>query len=332
MKSLDCAPSQSNVHYLQEEGCEDKVKGFLHDQFENIFTDAGHVESFWEDFSTNLSHKLGLTYRETQKMDDRKPYNEAKLKHGILHPIFTEVSKAACIIPSLKGGETVKTNYVIEDELEMEDRKSGQKPSVDAVIQVSKKEGTIKALIPVEMKVDMDTKNYSQIAGYMNRLSAVADVKDFTMVGVLIDKTKFRLAFSVFCNDSETVPLPIVYISPPIGWRQESLIHEPAMLVLTCTFLIGQLKRLRYDPSVHAPLHTRRASPATLNEMGEKLLVNPVALKDPGEEKLGLISLKRRIDEQNEEIKEGKKEIEGLKKKIKLLEESSKSKTLKKKT
>ena len=319
MEFLECAPSQSNKHYLQEESCEKEIKEFLQAPFEEIFTRAGHVETFWEDFSINLNHKLGLTYREAHRMDG-KPYNEAKLKNDILHPIFKEVSKAACIIPNLRD-ETVTTHYVIEDELEMEDGKSGQKPSVDAVIQVSNTKGEILALIPIEMKVDMAPKDYSQIASYMNKLSTVKDVRNFTMVGVLIDKKQFRLAFSVFRN--QAVPLPVVHISPPIAWKSGSIIHEQSMLILTCTFLMGQLKRRPY-PSRHAPPHAHRATLAILKDMGKKLVDHPVVLKRPDQERLGLRPLERRIDKQ---IKEGKrktdKEIEGLKKRIKLLEESS---------
>ena len=307
MEFLDCAPSQSNKHYLQEESCEKEVKEFLQAPFEKIFTQAGHVETFWEDFSINLNHKLGLTYREAQKMDG-KLYNEAKLKHDILHPIFKEVSKAACIIPNLKD-ETVTTHYLIEDELEMKVGKKGQKPSVDAVIQVSNTKGEILALIPIEMKVEMGASDYSQIASYMNKLSTVMDVKNFIMVGVLIDKEQFRLAFSVFRN--QAVPLPVVHISPAIAWKSGSFIHEQSMLILTCTFLIGQLKRLSYPRQ--APPHTRRVTLATLKDMGQKLMDHPVVLKSPEQERLGLRPLKRKIDEQN-------KEIEGLKKRIKALE------------
>ena len=106
MKSLDCTPSHSSTFYLTEDGCEQEVKTHLEEGFDKIFTDVGHMQTFWEDFSMNLSHKLGLTYREAQKMDGTT-YNEAKLKYGILHPILTEVSKAACIHPKFEG-KTIK--------------------------------------------------------------------------------------------------------------------------------------------------------------------------------------------------------------------------------
>ena len=307
---LDCAPSQSSTYYLQEEGCEDNVKEYLQKSFDKIFTATGNVETFWESFTMELNHKLGLTYRKVKKMDG-KLYNEAKLKHDILHPILKEVSKAACIIPFLES-ESIKTHYIIEDELEIKYGKSGQKPSVDGTIQVtqSDKGGKILAVIPVEMKVDMEIKDYSQIACYMNKLSAVEDVRKITMVGVLIDKMKFRLAFSVFHN--QDVPLPVVHISPPIEWKSESLILEQAMLILTCTILVGRLNRIKY------PSH--RASPTFLEEMGKKLLDRSRELPSPQMERLGLLPLKRRIDEQNELIQGLYKTIDEQDKRIKKLE------------
>ena len=46
--------------------------------------------TFWEDFSFNVTHKLGLTYREVQKRKGMKLYSEAKLQQSILNPILHE--------------------------------------------------------------------------------------------------------------------------------------------------------------------------------------------------------------------------------------------------
>lgn len=91
IESLDCAPSMSSTSYFVEDGCEDEVRLYLEEEFDGVFTDVGHVHTFWKDFSMNLSYKLGLTYREIPKMDPT--YNEAKLKHHILHPILKRKSR-----------------------------------------------------------------------------------------------------------------------------------------------------------------------------------------------------------------------------------------------
>ena len=243
-RSLDCTPSNSAEHFSLIPGYEEEVKYLLKTSFEKMFTNRGHVETFWEDFTLRVTHKLGLTYREVQKRNGTLSlYSEAKLQQCILNPILKEVSKAACIIPELKD-QSIRTDFLIEDEIEIQEGKPGQKPSVDAVIQFSNKYDEAVTFVPIEMKFDIDTSHYSQIACYMNKVSTAEDIHDFVMVGVIIDKKQFRLAFSVYRD--KNVPLPIVHISPPIEWRSESngIIFEQSMLILACTFLVGQMKRI----------------------------------------------------------------------------------------
>ena len=200
----------------------------------------------------------------------------------------------------------IRTDYMVEDEL-IDKMKNGKRPSVDAVIQVSNMDNKILALVPVEVKVDMAVKDFSQIACYINKLSSVEDVRDYVMVGIIIDKKQFRLAFSACC--SQSVPLPIVHISPPIAWKTDSFIHEPSMLVLACSFLIGQVKRLEYTANMSQGI-TSRVSLSSLKEMGEELCKHPVVLYKPDIERLGL---KRQLDEQQKEIKELKETVKKLK-------------------
>lgn len=246
----DCKPSDSHKYYTRIPGCEEDVRGFLKTSFEKIFSDTGHVETFWEDFSMNITHKLGLTYREVQKLNGRhSSYSEAQLRHKILHPIMDEVSKATSIIPNIKD-ETINIHYEIEYEIELKEGQRGQKPAVDAVIQVSNIKDKVIALVPIEMKLDMGIKGYSQISCYMNKLSTAEDIRHHIMVGIIVDKKQFRLAFSVF--HEKNVPLPIVHISPPAAWRSDT-VNEGSMLVLACTFLVGQLERYEYNPNKHSP-------------------------------------------------------------------------------
>ena len=301
---LVCTPSDSNKYYSLSGGCKENVKDHLRKSFKKIFTDRGHVETFWEDFTLTVTHKLGLTYREVQKMSGSlSSYSEAKLQQCIINPILKEVSKAASIIPDIKD-ETIKTDFLIEDEIEIQEGKRGQKPSVDAVIQVSNKDNKVIAFVPIEIKLDIDTKHYSQIACYMNKLSTAKDIRDCVMVGIIIDKKQFRLAFSVFKKDK--VPLPIVHISPPIEWRSESIgsIVDESMLILTCTFLIGQLERIEID----SDSEILKSHPNVM-ELGAILLKKPHTLREPKREMLSL-PLKRKLEEQQKQIDELKQILE----------------------
>lgn len=304
-QSLECKPSDSSKHYTKNPGGEEDVRCYLHRSFEQIFSERGHVETFWMDFSMDVTHKLGLTYREAHKLNGTaSSYSEVKLRHCILHPILKEVSKATCIIPDIKD-ETIKIDYLIEDEIELEEGKQGQKPAVDAVIQVSNMRDKVIALVPIEMKLDIETKHYSQIACYMNKLSTAEDIRDSVMVGIIVDKKQFRLAFSVFRD--QDVPLPIVHISPPTAWRSESsgIVYEQSMLVLVCTFLIGQTQRLQHDPKKHYPYKS-------LTAMGTILMRSPHDLTKL--QRNITIPVKRRLDEQEKKIEQLQKMVESLQK------------------
>ena len=322
--SFKCTPSNSNKFYNLIPRCDEAVKTHLRESFKKVFGGNGIVRTFWEDFSFNITHKLGLTYREVQKMNGMKSYSEVKLQQGILNPILKEVSGAICIIPNMKG-KTLKADFLIEDEIVLQDEKGGHKPAIDAVIQFSSKDDRVRAFVPIEMKLDLDTKQYSQIACYMNKVSTAEDIRGCIMVGILIDKKQFRLAFSVFCN-KEGVPLPIVHISPPLQWRSEpeSIISEESMLTLACTFLIGQVERIEYDPKEH--LQDVTISPERLIELGELLSQSPHIFQKPIHE--NVLSLSRKVDEQQkalnvqrEKIEEQEKEIKELKEKQKEIEE-----------
>ena len=313
VKSLKCTPSESDTCYSISEGCEKDVKDCLGRYFSEVFTNRAHVESFWLDFSMNLTHRLGLTYRETQKMNGTmSSYSEAKLRHHILNPILKEVSKAANYVPKIMH-ETIQIDYLIEDEIETEERKAGQKPAIDSLIQISDREGVVLALIPIEMKIDISRKHYSQIACYMNKLSTAKDIRGCIMVGIIIDKKQFRLAFSGFSvvDEREEIPLPVVHISPPIAWRSESpscsIIHEHAMLVLLSAILVGQVKRVQYDQDKH---HLDNVRAKTLIAMGKNLLESPHVVSTP--KQVSITTLKRKLDEQEEEIEKLKKTVEKL--------------------
>ena len=337
ISSLSCTPSDSSKFYLVSQGCDKEVVELLGKSFEKIFTARAHVQNYWEDFTLNVTHKLGLTYREIQRMNATlSSYSEARLRHAILNPILKEVSRAAYIIPDLKD-ETVNTKFLVEETVEMVEaqeskqkpdqkpeqetdseekqgmskentgKKRGQKPAVDAVIQVTNKDGQVVSFIPIEMKTEIRVKHYSQIACYINRLSTAEEIRGCIMVGILIDKKLFRLAFSVFCSGA--VPLPIVHISPPIAWMpeendiQSTIVVEHSMLTLACTFLVGQEKRIQYD----SKRSYQHAAPETsLTEMGKILSNEPHTFNKPIQGGMADLPMKtsKKVEEQQKAIED----------------------------
>ena len=114
--SFECTPSNSDKFYTLISRCDETVKKHLYESFKKVFDEQAHVDTFWEDFSLNVTHKLGLTYRDVQKVNGMKLYSEAKLQQSILNPILENVSEAICIIPNVKG-ETLKADFLIEDKI-----------------------------------------------------------------------------------------------------------------------------------------------------------------------------------------------------------------------
>ena len=330
-ESLKCTPSSSEKSYSTKLGCERKVKDYLKKAFEKVFIRKGNVESFWDDFILNVTHKLGLTYRKARMLKVTLPsYSEAQLQQNILNPLLKEVSKAASIIPDIEE-ETIKTDFSIQYEIEMHEGRSGQKPAVDAMILVSKRDDKVVtvACVPVEMKKEMEVKHYSQLACYMNKLSTAEDLAtNSVMVGIIIDNRQFRLAFSVYKLEGEkssSTPLPIVCISPPIQWRSEtnnllcnSLIQPQSMLTLACTFLIGQLKRLHFSDDYQATF-PGKPSAKDIIEMGDILMKNRHKMhKAIGEFDL---VLKKQVEEQRNQLEEQQRKIARFEEKLKKIDE-----------
>ena len=315
--ATECAPSNSDQHFMKIYGCQNEVKEFLGKAFDNIFAKKGHVASFWEDFEMSITHKLGLTYRELACQSNGKleKYSEAQLQQMVLNPLIRELSKAVSIIPNISD-ETIKTDFFVQDEVEIIGDQPGQKPTVDALIQISDfktddGKNRVIACIPIEMKVDMDIKHYSQIACYINKLSTVEELANFVMIGIIIDKKQFRLAFSVYCNGK--TPLPIVYISPPTEWRSElsCTIDQKAMLTLACTFLTGQLERLQYSEKSCDKISTDE-----LIEWGKLLEKNRHELGKPEKQRVHLLSLQRTLEVQEKSLKKHEEKIAAQESKI----------------
>ena len=246
-EAVKCIPSKSDKYFVKKHGCQKEVKKLLCAAFDKLFAETEHVVTFWDDFAMNVTHKLGLRYRSREIASGKmEKYNEAQLQQIVLNPMMRELSEAACIIPNICD-EAIKTDYLIQDDIQIVPNQPGQTPAVDALIQISKADGTIIACVPIKTKKDMNIKHYTQIACYINKLSTAQELTKFVTTGAIIDQRSFRLAFSVYCTEGE-IPLPIVRISPPIKWKSENfcVVDQSALLTLACTFLTGQLERQEY--------------------------------------------------------------------------------------
>ena len=134
----------------------------------------------------------------------------------------------------------VSAHLVIQDEIKT-GNKSGKPPSVDATIQIS--DGVnFYVLIPVEIKVEIKKQDLYQIAAYMTKMSTAKELEKKVVIGIIMDKEFFKLVFSpyFFFDKAEPVPLPIVYISPLIRWKESSpqtllSVVPAALLVIACT-------------------------------------------------------------------------------------------------
>ena len=109
-EAVKCTPSKSDQYFVKKHGCQKEVKTLLCAAFDKIFAETGHVVTFWDDFAMNVTHKLGLTYRELTSGNVEK-YNEAQLQQMVLNPMTRELSEAACIIPNICD-EAIKTDYL----------------------------------------------------------------------------------------------------------------------------------------------------------------------------------------------------------------------------
>ena len=134
------------------------------------------------------------------------------------------------------------------------------------------------------------------------------------MIGVIIDKRLFRLAFSFYRKGK--VPLPIVHISPPIEWRSDSsgsyTIDQSSLLTLACTFLTGQIQRQEYVEEKCCEV-----SIDDLQKWGELLQRTPHVLGQT-KQTLSLLSLQRKQKDLEQKVAE-------------LLEEKNKQKDLEQK-
>ena len=139
---------------------------------------------------------------------------------------------------------------------------SGRPPAVDATIQINEGD-TCEVLIPVEIKVGIKPKHLYQIAAYVTKVSTANELQKKVVIGMIIDTNNFNLVFSPYTYHDDSgiepvsVPLPIVYVSPPIVWRDSSpqsqvpfSILPAALMVIACTCYFER-ERLDYNQTIN---------------------------------------------------------------------------------
>ena len=250
------APSRAAIEDFNiEEHC--KIPTELKMGFDHIF-EHSHVDAFWESLVFKLKHVTSI-----QPVASRKRKNEEHLVTNLIQPMLKSVVDSISVIPEKHtklNGECVQqgmvsSHLVIHDEIKMGNA-SGQPPAVDAAIQISDGE-TCRVLIPIEVKVDIQRKHLYQIAAYVTKVSTAKELVKKVVIGIIIDKERFYLVFSPYFyrdtsgDKSVPVPLPIVYVSHPIRWRnsspQEMLSVMPAALLVIACNSYFQLDREECD-------------------------------------------------------------------------------------
>ena len=240
-------PSKAAIEdFYVEECC--KVPAELKEGFDHIFEHC-HVDTFWDDLVFKLKQATSI-----HPVASRKRKNEEHLVTSLIQPMLKDVVNSISVIPEkhtklngenvhqLRG--TISSHLVIQDEIRMGNA-PGQPPAVDAAIQISDGE-TCRVLIPVEVKVDIDRKHLYQIAAYVTKVSTAKELVKSVVIGIIIDKELFYLVFSPYSfldksgDEPVLVPLPVVYVSHPIRWRNRSpqemfSIMPAALLVIACT-------------------------------------------------------------------------------------------------
>ena len=234
-KVIETPSDARKKDFIVKECCEIRAK--LQEGFEHIF-EHSHIDTFWEDLVFKLKRAGGI-----HPVATRKRQNEDQLVASMIHPTLKKVVDSISIIPGKctngqRPESTVSSHLVIQDEIET-GNPSDNPPAVDATIQISDGKNFY-VLIPVEIKVEIKKQHQYQIAAYVTKMSTAKELENKVVIGILMDKEFFKLVFSPYKSNAKAVPLPIVYVSPLIRWKESSpqtllSVVPAALLVIACT-------------------------------------------------------------------------------------------------
>lgn len=233
-------PSRAASEFTIRGGCPKDVRNLLQSAFIDVLCKHSHGETFWEDFILNATHLIGLTHREHRRVP------ESSIVDAILNPLMRRISMAVSIIPE-NSSDAFYLYFLVGDSIKM-GRGLGGQPAVDAAIQIDDASHRPLSLVPVEMKPEIiPSKHFAQIAAYMNKASTAIELSSSVMTSIIIDVKHINFAFSPIKFDAESgvVPLPVVYISPPITWKEGMFFAVPeAILIIACMMIRKSLSRL----------------------------------------------------------------------------------------
>ena len=133
-----------------------------------------------------------------------------------------------------------------QSQTKTESRKNtrGRKPCVDFTMSGIVDQDVV-YVIPVEAKKKLCKANMAQLAQYMTTLVNGQYIRGYATLGMLVDDTSVRFAFSVLCaEDDSSTPLPVIFVSPPVKWRNGVLLSR-AVCVGMCLLQNLKLQRMR---------------------------------------------------------------------------------------
>ena len=251
-------PSRATDRDFEDEEC-CTIKAELKEGFDHIF-ECSHVSKFWEKLAFNIKQAIGI-----RPVASRKRRNEEHLVTSLIQPTLENVVNSLSMIPRKPNSKqlegTVSSHLVVQDEIRTRNA-SGRSPAVDATIQINEGD-TCEVFIPVEIKVGIELNHLYQIAAYVTKVSTANELQKKIVIGMIIDTNNFNLVFSPYTYRDESgiepvsVPLPIVYVSPPIVWRDSSpqsqvpfSILPAALMVIACTCYFER-ERLDYNQTIN---------------------------------------------------------------------------------
>ena len=288
--------------------------------FDSIFDNHLLNESRW-------THQLDdLTFQFNRL---RRPSDESQAKFVFFNQLIDSIYHDLQYLVSPSDADTFKTVISVEHRVAEKPGICGKKPVVDYLVRGIKGHRDPAFLIPIEAKYQMSALHARQLADYLSRLSYLMGNK--AVIGVLLDISYYRLAFSVFSDWSSKKHLPIVLTSPSIHYHEllrhgNYLIpHTTCLLTILpllsiervpmmCDDFQEYIRNLEEDP---AQLEAGDETSAVIQRLEEKF-----QNKIKGQEKK-IKDQEKKIEDQEKKIEDQEKKIEEFEKKIQVLEEKT---------
>lgn len=206
-----------------------------------IFTNKAklHNSTYWNRFLQRVWIDLGpgLSLCRGGKKED-------EIRHFLLSPLLRLIADTTSMVMAPDGCTCREYCSSVRPETQVEQAKRrGRNAEVDYTLSGFAKNDAV-YVIPIEAKRLICDKDISQLSQYMASLCHGRYLSECLSVGILMDQSTVRLAFSPL--SSETVPLPIVLISPTMPWREDITLNRKMIvgMALLCNL---RAKRVQAD-------------------------------------------------------------------------------------